>query len=104
MHRKLLYRYIGVAVILGLIEAIATYYFLITVSCASMLNNIFSDPLQIMPFLFVMGLVALIAVYLLIHNESVHAPLFLTFLIVWLGVGFLAYLITGTGFCSTPPF
>ncbi|MFI5412883.1 MAG: hypothetical protein ACHQX1_03245 [Candidatus Micrarchaeales archaeon] len=95
-------RYATGALILGLIQGVITYFFLVDVCCTTLLGGFFNDPLALAPYIIVMGLVSVIALYLLIVHDVVNAALFLTFLITWLAIGFGSYyLFNSACVCAT---
>ncbi len=91
------YRYVLAAVILGLVEGIATFFFFSQACHAIAFQHLLQDPLPLIPYLFGMLFVAMLALYLLIEHDAVNAMLFCSFVIIWLVTGFALYYALTTG-------
>ena len=92
-----IYRYVAAAVILGLIAGITTFFFFRQACLSLMLQQLFNDPLPLIPYLFGMLFIAVLALYLLIEHDEVNAILFCSFIVIWLVSGFALYALLATG-------
>jgi ABC-type molybdate transport system permease subunit len=94
--RSLAIKYLGAAILLGIIEGVVTYFFLVgsTPPCSQTFNGFSNDPLSLLPYMIGMLVVALLAFYVaLMHNDAVNAYLFISFLFIWGAVGFGLYIM-----------
>lgn len=85
---NLVVKYVGAVVLLGLIEGLVTYFYLSTVYCSTLLNNVVNDPISLIPYIFLMAVISVVTLYLLVQNEAFNAMLFIAFIMVWLFTGF----------------
>jgi MFS superfamily sulfate permease-like transporter len=91
------YRYVAAALILGLIEGVATFLFFSQACQTLAFQHLVNDPLPLIPYLFGMLAVAMLALYLLIEHDAVNTVLFCSFIIIWLVSGFVLYAALATG-------
>jgi glucan phosphoethanolaminetransferase (alkaline phosphatase superfamily) len=92
-----IYRYVLAAVMLGLIEGVATFLFFSQACHTVLFQHLIDDPLPLIPYLFGMLFVAILALYLLIEHDAVNSVLFCSFILIWLVSAFALYYALATG-------
>jgi MFS superfamily sulfate permease-like transporter len=92
-----IYRYVLAAVVLGLVEGVATFLFFSQACHTMAFQHLLGNPLPLIPYIFGMLFVAMLALYLLIEHDAVNTILFCSFIIIWLASGFLLYYSLSAG-------
>ncbi len=77
------------ALVLGIVEGFVTYQFLVTSAGCGAVYAFLGNPIGLIPYIAAMAVLAVVALQLmLINTDSIHASIFVVFLLVWLVVGF----------------